>query len=85
MDVSHDVFEKASTTIFGEWSEMTLNYWRVVERYPKSNGVVGGSNHGCEIFPLLDEKHVKKNKNKKHTHTYTTTITMSRKISCIIG
>lgn len=25
------------------WSEMTLNYQRTVERYPKPNGVAGGS------------------------------------------
>jgi len=56
------VFEKASTTNSGEWSEMTLNYWRVVERYPKLNGVVGGPILVCEIFSLLDEKRVQNKK-----------------------
>ena len=27
-----------------------------MERYPKPNGVVGGSIPSCEIFSLLDEK-----------------------------
>ena len=35
---------------------MTLNYWRIVKRYPKWNGVLGGSIHDCEIFSLLDGK-----------------------------
>ena len=39
-----------------ELSEMTLNYWRLVERYPRSNGVVGNLIPSCEIFSLLDKK-----------------------------
>ena len=35
---------------------MTLNYWLVMKRYPKPNGVVGGSIPGYEIFYLLDGK-----------------------------
>ena len=41
-----------SNTLF----EMTLNYWRIVERQPKPNEVVGGSIPDCEIFSLLDGK-----------------------------
>jgi hypothetical protein len=35
---------------------MTQNYRMIVERYPKSNGVVGGSILGHEISSLLDKK-----------------------------
>jgi hypothetical protein len=59
---------------------MTLNYWRVVERYPKLNGVVGGPILVCEIFSLLDEKRVQNKKIKDKTYTTTTTTTMSREI-----
>ena len=37
------------------WSEMTLNYWVMVEGYPNLKEEVGGSNPGCEISSLLDE------------------------------
>ena len=38
-----------------KWSDMTLNYRRIVERYSKPNGVVDGSiPTSCEIFYLLD-------------------------------
>ena len=33
---------------------MTLNYWMIVERSPKPNGVVGCSIPSCELFSLLD-------------------------------
>lgn len=36
------------------WSKMTLNYRMIVERFPKSNGVVGGSIPGHEIASLRD-------------------------------
>ena len=35
-------------------SEMTLNYWVMVERYPNLKEEVGGSILGCEISSLLD-------------------------------
>ena len=37
-------------------SEMTLNYRVMVEGYPNLKEEVGGSNPGCEISSLLDEK-----------------------------
>ena len=37
------------------WSETTLNYWMMVERYPNPKEEVGGSNLGCEISSLLDK------------------------------
>ena len=37
------------------WSEMTLNYWVIVERYPFSNGVVGGSIFVLESSLYLTE------------------------------
>jgi len=36
------------------WSEMTLNYWMIVERYPNLKDEVGGSIPGFEIVSLLD-------------------------------
>jgi hypothetical protein len=44
------------TTISSLMSEMTLNYWMIVERYPKLNGVVDGLIPNFEIFSLLDQK-----------------------------
>ena len=41
------------TMISSLMSNMTLNYWIIVERYPKPNGVVGGSIPNFEIFSLL--------------------------------
>ena len=38
------------------WSEMTLSYQMMVERYPNLKEEVGGSNPGCEISSLLDGK-----------------------------
>jgi len=38
------------------WSETTLNYWMMVERYPNLKEEVGGSIPACEISSLLDEK-----------------------------
>ena len=38
------------------WYEMTLKYLMTVERYPKPNKAVGGSNLGCVIVSLLDRK-----------------------------
>jgi len=35
-------------------SEMTLNYWMIVERYRNCKDKVGGSIPGCEIVSLLD-------------------------------
>ena len=37
-------------------SEMTLNHWMIMERYPKLNGVVGGLISRCKFFFVLDEK-----------------------------
>jgi hypothetical protein len=42
--------------VLANWSEMATNYWMIVERYPKPNGVHGGSQLGREIFSLLDKK-----------------------------
>ena len=36
------------------WSETTLNYWMMVERYPNLKEEVGGSIPGCETSSLLD-------------------------------
>ena len=36
------------------WSEMTLNYWMMVERYPNFKEEVGSSNPDCEISSLPD-------------------------------
>ena len=36
------------------WSNMTLNYWMMVERYPNLKEEVGDSIPACEIFSLLD-------------------------------
>ena len=36
------------------WSETTLNYWMIVERYPNLKEEVGGSIPDCEISSLLD-------------------------------
>ena len=38
------------------WSEMTLNYQKIMKRYPKPNGTVGSSIPDYEMFPSLDEK-----------------------------
>ena len=35
---------------------MTLNFQRIVKRYPNPNDVVGSSNPNLKIFSLLDEK-----------------------------
>jgi hypothetical protein len=35
---------------------MTLNYQRIVVRYPKSKGVVGGLIPGCKVYFVLDGK-----------------------------
>jgi hypothetical protein len=37
-------------------SEMTLNCWIMVERYPNLKEEVGGSIPGCEISSLLGRK-----------------------------
>jgi hypothetical protein len=37
-----------------DWSEMTLNYRMMVERYPILKELVGGSNSNCEISSLPD-------------------------------
>ena len=42
-----------SSNFITNWSEMTLNCWRIVERCPKPNGVVGSLIRGREIFSLL--------------------------------
>ena len=36
----------------GTWSEITLNYWMMVERHPSLKEEVGGSVPGYEIFSL---------------------------------
>ena len=41
-----------------EWSEMALNYWRMVERYPSIKEEVGGSTPDCEFSSLLDTKNL---------------------------
>ena len=38
------------------WSETTLNYWRMMERYPNLKEEVGGSIPGCEISSLFDKR-----------------------------
>ena len=38
------------------WSETTLNYWMMVERYPNLKKEVGDSIPGCEISSLPDRK-----------------------------
>jgi hypothetical protein len=38
------------------WSETTLNYRMMVERYPNIKEEVDGSIPACEISSLLDEK-----------------------------
>jgi hypothetical protein len=35
---------------------MTLNYQKIMKRYPKPNGTVGSSIPDYEMFPSLDEK-----------------------------
>jgi hypothetical protein len=42
--------------MFTNWSEMTLNYEKIVERYLKLNGVLGSSIPRCEIFSLQWKK-----------------------------
>ena len=42
--------------IDASWSEMTLDYWVIVERYPFSNEVVGDSIFRWEIFSPVDGK-----------------------------
>ena len=37
------------------WSEATLNYWMMVERYPNLKEEVGDSITGCEFSSLLDK------------------------------
>ena len=39
-----------------EWSETTVNYRMMVERYPNLKKEVDGSFPGCEISSLLDGK-----------------------------
>jgi hypothetical protein len=39
-----------------EWSHTILNYGRIVERYPKPNGMGGGSIPTRTIFSILDEE-----------------------------
>ena len=41
-----------SSKMIGDWSEMTLNYWVMVEGYPNLKEEVGGSNPGSEISSL---------------------------------
>ena len=36
------------------WSEMTLNYQMIMERYPNVKREVGGLNHDCEVFSILN-------------------------------
>jgi len=38
------------------WSEMTLNCWMMMERYPNLKEEVGGLILSCEISSLLDGK-----------------------------
>ena len=38
------------------WSETTLNYWMMVERYLNLKEEVGGPIPGCEISSMLDGK-----------------------------
>ena len=38
------------------YSKMTLNYRMIVERYPKSSGVIGNLIPNPKIFSILDEK-----------------------------
>ena len=45
-------FRKSKLVIL--WSEMTLKYWMMVERYPKLKEEVGGSIPDWEISSLLD-------------------------------
>jgi hypothetical protein len=39
-------------------SEMTLNYWMMMERYSNLKEEVDGSIPGCEISSLLDKKNL---------------------------
>ena len=50
---------KPTAKEFQYGSEMTLNYWVMVEVYPNLKEEVGGSNPGCEISFLLDGKFVR--------------------------
>ena len=47
-----------STNVWKLWSEMTLNYWRMVDRYPNLKVEVDDSIPGCEISSLLDKKNL---------------------------
>lgn len=47
-------FKQLTRDSIFKWLKMTLNYQRMVERYPKLNGLVGNLILGHEIFSLLD-------------------------------
>ena len=47
------------STLCDSWSEMTLNYQMMVEKYPNLKEEVGGSIPDCKIFSLLEEKYAK--------------------------
>ena len=46
----------ATPKVVEVWSETTLNYWMMVERYPNLKEEVGNSIPGYEIHSLLDSK-----------------------------
>jgi hypothetical protein len=60
----------------GSWSETTLNYRTMVERYPNLKEEVGDSNPDCEISSLHDEKFV-----RWSTASYTLTLTCQPSVS----
>jgi len=68
------------TMISSLMSEMTLNYWMIVERYPKLNGVVDGSISNFEIFSLLDQKRKKKEEEEARRWLYASYIPEKKKI-----
>ena len=39
-----------------KWSKMIKHYWRIVQRYPKPNGMTGSTISNHEIFSLLHGK-----------------------------
>jgi hypothetical protein len=47
-------FPKALDLVI-DWSETTLNYWMMMERYPNLKEEVGGLIPGFEISSLLDK------------------------------
>ena len=51
---SHSFFRMGGDALGSNWSETTLNYWMMVERYLNLKEEIDSAIPGCEISSLLD-------------------------------